>query len=169
MPSQHEEEGAEHVRHSDIVRRAFVPEDVSYLPEDNYYKDFSNLPLRERNGMDWDSPAAKDLPRLAVNLKQLRAGQPVFVREYDFANHAPGKRVTEIKPAPVVLVEGIHCLGYHPIRELLDLSVFVEVDEQDRLKRRLKRDQAERGRRRLSIVGQWMSTVQPACELFVDP
>ena len=139
------------------------------LQLDHYYQDLSPLPKAERDRRNFDHPDSFDTPLLLQQLTDLAAGKPVQRPTYDFATHArTGVEVT-LQPQPVVVLDGILALHWPEIRKLLDLSVFVDVDDDVRFIRRLRRDVSERGRTVESVISQYLGSVKVMHDLFVAP
>lgn len=143
------------------LRDQFPPGAVSIVSQDDYY-----LPLerqqRDGNGrVNWDLPGALDLDLLCEDLLSLTRGEAVFRREYHYEQDTEPKWL-EIRPAPVVLVEGLFLLQHQRLRELFHLKVFVEASEQVQLQRRIARDEHERGYPLADVLYQWEHHVMPA-------
>jgi uridine kinase len=142
---------------------------IAYLEHDSYYRDHSHLSPAERARCNYDHPDSLDTPLLIQHLLGLKAGQPVEVPVYDFALHARLTQTHTVKPAPVILVEGILIFAERDLRDLLDMRIYVDTDADLRFIRRLKRDVDERGRTLESIVTQYLATVRPMHLEFVEP
>lgn len=142
---------------------------VSVLEHDRYYHDQSGRCLEERAHLNFDHPDALDTALLIEHLRLLRAGAPAEAPTYDFARHARRLGVWPILPRPAVIVEGILVLADSALRDLLDVKVFVDVDDETRLRRRLERDTVERGRSPASVLDQFEATVRPMHQRFVEP
>lgn len=153
---------------ADELCRAFPPDPVLRIPHDAYYRDLSELDPLSRGKMNFDHPDALDTDALVRDLEALRGGKSVVIPQYDFHRH---QRVggVRVEPAPVILLEGILILADPRLRTLLDIKVFVDVDEDVRLSRRLERDIRERGRDVDSVLEQYLATVRPMHRAFVDP
>ncbi|MET0458522.1 MAG: uridine kinase [Ilumatobacteraceae bacterium] len=136
---------------------------------DSYYVDLSDRPLDEREAFDYDHPDAFDWPLLNDHLAALAAGAPVPVPIYDYVQYNRSGDVRVVPPARIVVVEGILVLWEPTLRERFDLKVFVDTDADIRLIRRLRRDVAERGRTAESVIEQYLTTVRPAHEQFIEP
>lgn len=139
------------------------------LLQDDYY--FSQPEaLADNLKFNFDHPEALDFDRLAADLQALKAGQSVHCPQYDFARHVriDGK-TRRIEPKAVILVDGILILDSAVMRDALDFSVYIRCDAQTRLKRRIARDVAERGRERGNVIEQFTTQVQPMHEQFVSP
>jgi uridine kinase len=155
-----------------VVRRILEtlgPAQVALVEQDAYYRDGSHLPFAERLGRNYDHPDSIDEALLGEHVRALRAGRPVEIPCYDFVHHVRLPETRRVPPRPCVVVEGILVLASEPLRELLDLRIFVETDADVRLIRRLQRDVAERGRSPESVLAQWEATVRPMHLQFAEP
>jgi uridine kinase len=149
---------------------AALPAEASVVvPADAYYRDLGHLPRPERARCNFDEPAALDGERLCQDVACLRRGGAIERPNYDFATHARLVATTQVCPAPVVLVEGIFVLALPPLRQLLDLKVFVTASEETRLCRRIRRDCQERGRSETMVREQCSRTTLPMHRLHVEP
>lgn len=142
--------------------------DVSVLYHDNYYKRHDDIPFAERKKLNYDHPNAFDTPLLVQHLDALRAGQPVACPTYDYTVHNRAAETITVAPAKVV-VEGILIFAEPALRERLDIKIFVDTDADVRILRRIVRDVRDRGRSLESVVNQYLSTVKPMHEQFVEP
>jgi uridine kinase len=144
-------------------------ENVSLIKLDSYYVARTHQALEERALSNYDHPDAFDWALLNDHLAALAAGATVPVPVYDYAMHTRSAEVRMVRPSRIVVVEGILVLYDPPLRERFDLKVFVDTDADIRLIRRLARDVAERGRTPESIVAQYLATVRPSHEQFIEP
>jgi uridine kinase len=152
------------------LRRALKGVGVLLLHHDDYYLDRGHLPARERAQLNYDEPRALDSRRLCRDLKALREGRSVESPRYCYRTHARLPRVRRVRPAEVVLVEGMLLLAVRSLRELLDVAVFVETPADLRLVRRIRRDTGPlRGRSLASVLRQYVATVRPMHEKHVEP
>ena len=142
--------------------------DVSVLYHDNYYKRHDDIPFAERKKLNYDHPNAFDTPLLVQHLDALRAGQPVACPTYDYTVHNRAAETITVVPAKVV-VEGILIFAEPELRERLDIKIFVETDADVRILRRALRDVRDRGRTLESVITQYLTTVKPMHEQFVEP
>lgn len=142
---------------------------VAFIDMDAYYRNFTQLPMEERRRLNWDHPDAFDLELLAAHLDQLAAGEAIDKPVYDFVTHTRSDRVQRIPPADVVVIDGILLFVDEVVRRRLDVKVFVDADADIRLIRRIRRDMAVRGRPLDEILAQYLSTVQPMHQQFVEP
>lgn len=139
------------------------------IDHDAYYRDRSGLPPEERERINYDHPDAIETELLVDHLVRLRGGQPVEMPQYDFRDHARRRETRPVRPAPVVVVEGILVLADERLRAHLDLKLFVDTDADIRLMRRLGRDIEERGRTFAQVRDQYNATVRPMHLAFVEP
>ena len=142
---------------------------VAVLDQDSYYRDLADLPLEERARFNFDHPDAFDTGRLVRHLTELRAGNPVEKPVYSFTQHTRTGETVRVNPGDVVILEGILVLALEPVRELLDVKVFVDSDADVRVLRRVSRDIKERGRDFDGVVEQYFRTVRPMHFGFVEP
>jgi uridine kinase len=143
---------------------------VTFISQDNYYKDHSHLSFAERESINYDHPFAFDNELLIEHLKCLREDQTAYAPVYDFTVHARSTTETvELKPNNIVIIEGLHVLSDENLRDMLDIKVFVDADPDVRILRRVLRDIEERGRSIQSIHHQYLSTVKPMHEAFIEP
>ena len=142
---------------------------LALLRLDAYYCDSGHLPLEERAAINYDHPDAFDWKLLLEHVDALAAGEPVDVPVYDFATYERLPDRLRVAPARVVVVEGILVLYDADLRERFDLRVFVDTDADVRFIRRLERDVAERERSLASVIEQYLSTVRPSHEQFIEP
>jgi uridine kinase len=144
-------------------------ESVALIKLDSYYIDRAHQPLEVRAAANYDHPDAFDWDLLDQHLGILGEGGSVTVPHYDFAQHMRSRRVEQVGPARIVVVEGILVLYEPTLRARFDLRIFVDTDADVRLIRRLRRDVAERGRTAESVLAQYAETVRPSHLQFVEP
>ncbi|MFB5677409.1 uridine kinase [Paenibacillus terreus] len=143
---------------------------VTFISQDNYYKDHSYLSMAEREQINYDHPFAFDNELLIEHLKLLKEGQAAQAPVYDFSVHARSTTETlELKPNNIAIIEGLHVLSDEHLRGMLDIKVFVDTDPDVRILRRVVRDIQERGRTIESIHNQYLNTVKPMHEAFIEP
>jgi len=152
----------------EILKRAGT-EKISLIQHDAYYKDLSDLPPAQRAMQNFDHPDALDNRLLISHLQELKAGKAVEVPVYDFTNHTRTSETRRIEPHRVVLLEGILIFADEALRKLMDVKIYVDTDADIRFIRRLERDLAERGRTMESVIRQYMATVRPMHQEFVEP
>lgn len=136
---------------------------------DDYYKDQSHLTFEERVKTNYDHPNAFDTDLLIEHIKDLKGGKPIQKPIYDFTEHNRKKETEKVMPRDVIIIEGIFSLLDERLRELLDTKVYVYEDSDICFIRRLKRDTAERGRTLENVIDQYMQTVKPMQEQFIEP
>jgi uridine kinase len=142
---------------------------VAFIDMDAYYKNFPALSLDERKKLNWDHPDAFDYDLLCAHLEALSNRRPIEKPEYDFVTHLRRAEPTRVDPADVVVIDGILLFVDARVRELCDVKVFVDADADIRLIRRIERDTHVRGRPLDEIIEQYLSTVQPMHNEFVEP
>lgn len=142
---------------------------VCTLYHDNYYRSHDGLTMEERAKLNYDEPAAFETSLLTAHLAALRRGEAVESPTYDYTVHNRAAATLRIEPAPVVLVEGILILADDALCQSLDIKVFVDADADVRILRRIVRDVRDRGRSLESVVNQYLTTVKPMHELYVEP
>jgi uridine kinase len=136
---------------------------------DSYYRDRSDLSFDDRTKINYDHPDAFDWPLLRDQLRMLLAGKSAEIPVYDFQEHTRSDQYVHVEPAPIVCIEGILVLYEPELRQLFDLKVYVDTDADVRFIRRLQRDLAERGRSLGSVIDQYLETVRPSHEQFIEP
>lgn len=151
------------------LRDSFGPQEAILVSHDNYYKRHDDMPFAARQLLNYDHPDAFDTALLVEQLRQLKAGHAVDCPTYDYAQHNRAQATIRLEPAPVVLVEGILLFADPELCDLFDLKVFVDTDADERILRRILRDVNERGRTLSSVVTQYLTTVKPMHEAFVEP
>lgn len=145
------------------------PDDVTVILHDDYYKSFDDIPFEERVKINYDEPGSYDTALLVEDLRALKAGRTVQIPVYDYAAFIRTDKVRETPPTKVILVEGILMLSEAALCDLFDIKVFVDTDPDIRIIRRIRRDLVERGRTFDSVVSQYMNTVKPMHERYVEP
>jgi len=142
---------------------------VTVLSHDNYYKRHDDLTYEERCQLNYDEPAALETDLMAFHLDKLRKGEVIDCPVYDFTTHNRSDATIRIAPKPVIIVEGILIFENEPLRDLMDIRIFVDTDADVRLCRRIKRDVNKRGRSLESVLQQYQETVKPMHEMYVEP
>lgn len=142
---------------------------TTLISMDDYYKDQSAVPEAERELINYDSPEVVDIELLSNNIAKLRNGEAIDEPIYDFATHTRKAETTRIKSSPVIIVEGIMALRFESLRSMANVKLYVDVDDDERIIRRILRDTSSRSRNLESIVYQYRSTVKPMHHLVVDP
>ena len=154
-----------------ITRRLLqrFPDSVSVVYHDNYYKAHDDMSYEERSKLNYDCPDAFDTELLLRDLAALRRGEEIRCPVYDYTVHNRSDKTVLVKPAPVVIVEGILIFEDRRICDLLDIKIFVDTDADVRILRRIVRDVRDRGRSLESVVDQYLTTVKPMHEMYVEP
>lgn len=144
-------------------------DDVSVIYHDNYYKRHDEMPYEERCLLNYDHPEAFDTDLMIEHLRALKAGKVIHCPVYDYTIHNRSDETTEVRPAKVIIVEGILIFQSCELRSLMDIKIFVDTDADVRILRRIMRDVKKRGRSLDSVVEQYLTTVKPMHEQFVEP
>lgn len=139
------------------------------IAHDAYYRDFSHIPADQRGQINFDHPDALETDLLVQHLKALSRGETVLIPVYDFSTHSRSHRTLELCPRPVIIVEGILLLVEQVLRDALNLKIFVDAPPDIRLIRRMNRDVDERGRTPESVAVQYLETVRPMHDAYVEP
>lgn len=146
-----------------------IRHDSVIISQDSYYYANDHLSFAERVKINYDHPDAFENELLVEHLRKLRAGETVKVPVYDFKEYTRTEQYVEVAPHPIILVEGILLLHDAALRAELDIKVFIDTDPDVRILRRLLRDVNERRRTMESVVEQYLKTVKPMHEAFVEP
>lgn len=144
-------------------------DDVSVLSHDNYYRPFSEFTSEERRKINYDHPDAFETELMVDHLRQLKEGKAIRCPIYDYATDSRTSETTTVEPRKVILVEGILIFENKELCSQMDIKIFVDTDADVRLCRRIKRDVAKRGRSIESVLTQYLTTVKPMHEQFVEP
>lgn len=145
------------------------PQQVSVVSCDNYYLPHDELSLEERANLNYDAPVALEFDLMVKHLEALKQGQTVQSPVYDFTRHTRSTAVTEIPSRPIILIDGILIFHDPALRDCMDLKIYVETDADERILRRARRDMRERGRDLDSVIHQYLSTVKPMHNAYVEP
>ena len=143
--------------------------DVSVIYHDNYYKAHHNMSYEERSRLNSDHPDSFDTDLLIQAVKDLKAGRSVTCPVYDYTIHDRSDKVIVVRPAKVIIVEGILIFQSRELCQQMDIKIYVDTDADVRILRRIVRDVRDRGRSLDSVVNQYLSTVKPMHEQFVEP
>lgn len=144
-------------------------EEVAVIPQDCYYNDNKHIPLEERLKMNYDEPAAIEWTLLCEHLRQLKEGKTIEMPTYDFITCSRLAKTVTVEPREVVVVEGILVLADKPLRDMMDVKVFVDADADERLIRVIHRDCIERGRTPQMVIDRYEETLKPMHELYIEP
>ncbi|HAP15162.1 MAG TPA: uridine kinase [Lactococcus sp.] len=154
---------------SHAILSMFKDEKIAMIEHDSYYKDQSQLTFEERTKTNYDHPLAFDTDYLIAQLKELQNGRAVDIPTYDYAKHTRSEKTYRQEPVDVLIVEGILVLENEKLRNLMDIKVFVDTDDDVRIIRRIRRDIEERGRTLDSVITQYMTAVKPMYHQFIEP
>ncbi len=154
------------------IARALVSmlgKEASRFSFDSYYRDQSHLSLEERAKVNYDSPLSLDMALFSSHLKKIKKGESVDIPQYDFTTHTRLPLTLPYSPTRFVVVDGILTLSLEEADDIFDYKIFVKADSDIRLSRRIKRDEAERGRSADSVIEQYLSSVRPMHLKYVEP
>lgn len=151
------------------LMKKFPNGEIAVIPQDAYYKDNSHIPPEERQKINFDHPDSLEFSLLINHLRQLKKGHPVQMPVYSYLTCLRSKETITIKPARVILVEGILILADPQLRNMFDIKVFVDADADDRLGRVIQRDIIERDRSVLMVLKRYHDTVKPSHLQFIEP
>ena len=147
-----------------------LKERVVVLPQDSYYKDSSHLPIEERQKVNFDHPDSIDFPLLTSQLKQLKEGKTIEQPVYSYLTCSRSKTETiTVTPAEVIIIEGILIFTCAELRQQMDIKIFVDADDDDRLMRVMTRDIRERGRDMAAVMERYSRVVKPMYLQFIEP
>ncbi len=150
------------------LQKAF-PDRVSLISCDNYYLPHDELSLEERAQLNYDAPEALEFDLMVRHLEALKNGQSALCPVYDFTRHTRSDAFTEILPRPIILIDGILIFHDPSLRACMDLKIYVETDADERILRRARRDMRDRGRDLDSVIHQYLATVKPMHNTYVEP
>lgn len=151
------------------IFQSLPDENILIIEQDAYYKDQSELTYEERVKTNYDHPLAFDTDLLIEHIKKLCDHQPIEKPIYNFARHNREEHSIRVVPKDIIIIEGIMILEDERLRNLMDIKIFVDTDADVRIIRRITRDINERGRTLESVIEQYLTTVKPAHEQFIEP
>lgn len=151
------------------IMKSFPRNEVVLLPQDSYYKDSSNVPVEERQNINFDHPDAFDWDLLTEHVRMLKHGQAIEQPVYSYITSTRQEETIHIEPKEVVIIEGILALGDKKLREEMDLKIFVDADPDERLIRVIQRDVVERGRTAKAVMDRYMRVLKPMHLEFIEP
>lgn len=154
---------------ADKLVESFGSNEVSILRHDNYYKRHDEMCYEERCKLNYDHPDAFDTDLLCEHIRMLKSGKSVNMPVYDYTIHNRSDQTIAVACAPVIVLEGILIFAEPELCKLMDIKVFVDTDADVRILRRIIRDVKERGRSLDSVISQYLTTVKPMHEQFVEP
>jgi len=150
------------------IRKRFG-EDVSVIYHDNYYHLQVGKTYDQRSQVNYDHPDAFETPLMIEHLRSLRAGKSIESPIYNYTQHNRSDRVEVIQPSKVIIIEGILIFAEKELRDMMDIKIFVDTDADVRILRRIQRDVEERERTLQSVIHQYLNTVKPMHEQYVEP
>lgn len=151
------------------VAEALMPASVAFIDMDAYYRNRADLSLEERRRLNWDHPDAFDFDLLVSHLEALSKGEAVEKPVYNYATHLREPHTERVTPAEVVVIDGILLFVEERVRARCDVKAFIDADSDVRLIRRIRRDTVKRGRTLDEVIEQYLTTVQPMHQQFVEP
>ncbi len=154
---------------ADKLVDSFGSQEVTVIRQDNYYKRHDDMDYEQRAKLNYDHPDAFDSDLFYEHIVALKQGKPVEIPVYDYTIHNRSEETILINPTPVIVLEGIMLFVEKVLCDLMDIKVFVDTDADVRILRRIVRDVKERGRSLESVIGQYLTTVKPMHEQFVEP
>lgn len=150
------------------LKRRFGKE-ITVLSHDSYYVSRDNMSDEEKAAVNYDHPDALETELLIRHIKSLKRGRWINCPIYDFEHHTRRRKTVRIMPSKIIIVEGVLIFADEELRKLFDLKIFIDSDADERLARRVKRDMRDRGRSAESVVTQYLATVKPMHEQYVEP
>jgi uridine kinase len=151
-----------------IVKK-FHPDHVVVLPQDSYYRDNSHIPIEKRQQINFDHPSSLEFSLLIDHIKKLKEGKSIRKPIYSYITCTRSNETITVKPADVIILEGILILADERLRKLIDIKVYVDADADDRLGRVILRDINERGRSVIQVLERYEKTVKPMHLQFIEP
>ena len=142
---------------------------ISLLGHDNYYRAHYDMPFHERCRLNYDCPEAFETELMTEHLRALKQGRDILCPTYDYTIHNRSAAVIPVPARPVILVEGILIFAEPALCQEMDIKIFVDTDDDVRLARRIRRDVRDRGRTVDSVINQYLETVKPMHEQYVQP
>jgi len=155
-----------------VVKRIIdsLPKDeVALIPQDSYYKDSSNVPVEERQNINFDHPNAFDWDLLSKHIAMLKKGESIEQPIYSYLTCTRQRETVHVEPKEVIIIEGIMALSDRRLRNLMDLKFFVDADPDERLIRVIQRDVLERGRTAEAVMERYMKVLKPMHLEFIEP
>lgn len=155
-----------------VVKRitdALASGEVVVMSQDSYYRDNSGIPLEERKKLNFDHPDSIEFDLLVQHIEELKKGNAIEQPTYSYLTCTRQKETVHLEPRNVVIVEGILALQNQKLRKMMDIKIFVEADDDDRLSRVIRRDIVERGRSAIDVLDRWEKTLKPMHKLFIEP
>lgn len=154
---------------SNAIYSQLAGESIMILQQDTYYNDQADMSMEDRKAVNYDHPLAFDNDRMISDLEQLLNNEAIDMPVYDYTKFTRSSETIKTEPQDVIIVEGILILGDERLRNLMDIKVFVDTDDDLRIIRRITRDMKERDRSLQSIINQYVKTVKPMYNQFIEP
>jgi uridine kinase len=151
------------------LARHFEPDQITIISQDHYYVPIERQSCDANGVVNFDLPGSIDRQRFFEDVMRLVSGHEVYVQEYTFNNPEKTPEIICYKPAPVIIMEGLFVFHYSEIKELLDLKVYLDAEEEVKLSRRIRRDALERGYPEQEVLYQWHHHVMPAYRTYLAP
>jgi uridine kinase len=151
------------------ILRQLPSEGVTVLPQDAYYKDQGHLSPEGRKQINFDHPTSIEFPLMVQHLRELMAGRSADMPVYSYVTCTRSKETIPVRPASVIVVEGILVFAYKPLRDLMNIKVFVDADADERLMRIIRRDINQRGRNFMEVLTHYSKYVKPMHQVFIEP
>lgn len=153
---------------SDEIKKLYGSR-VACLSCDSYYYPHPNMTLEERKGLNYDHPDALEIHLMLQHIRALKAGQSIDHPDYNFSTHNRRRKKVHLDPPEILIIDGILLYHFEELRALIDLKIYVETDADERILRRALRDMKKRRRKLEDIVEQYLKTVKPMHETYVEP
>lgn len=144
-------------------------DNASLIKCDNYYYPHDDLSFEQRQKLNYDAPEAIEFDLLKEHLESLKKGQDILCPVYDFARHTRSEQTNKIIARPIIILDGILILHKRELRDIMDMKIYVETDADERILRRVRRDINERGRDLDDVISQYLQTVKPMHNAYVEP
>ena len=153
----------------EIARRMHPQERVTVIPQDSYYKDQGHLSMEERQALNFDHPDSIDWELLVQQLRELKAGKAIDQPTYSYITCTRQEETVHVEPSDIIIVDGILIFTCQELMDELDIKVFVDADDDDRLMRVITRDIVERGKNVEWVIDRYTKTVKPMYLQFIAP
>jgi len=153
---------------SNEIKKSIPKNLISYIQHDSYYRDQTHLTMDQRVLTNYDHPDSLETDLLVSHIKQLKDGKSITHPTYDFTKHNRAKKTVRVQAKPIILIEGILIFADKALRDQMDMKIFVDTDADLRLARRITRDVAQRGRTYQEVIEQYLLTVKPMHDVFVE-
>lgn len=150
------------------IAKALPPHCAAVVPLDSYYNDTTELTPEERAAINFDHPDAFDWKLLTEHIKRLKNGEAIEQPTYSYIE-SNRQETIHVEPKPVIIIEGIMALHYKKLRDMMDLKIFVDTDDDVRLIRNIRRDVVERGRTVDMVLDRYEKVLKPMHEQFIEP